>query len=137
MSSESTVRVLPLPRCSHNNYFSICIQLFSDVPPHFLSAHDSPSNLAESRGGPSKRTSKSSSVEAHTWILPAFRFVSQTCHEASVPYTDRRCRCQFLPQLSQCKNAPKTPCPLEYRGILAFNFSSRNLTQVTNAMKPE
>jgi len=49
LSSESTVRVLPHPHCSLYNYFSISVQFFSDVAPHFLSAHDSPSNLAESR----------------------------------------------------------------------------------------
>jgi len=50
LSPESTVRVLPHPHCSLNNYFSISVQFFSDVTPHFLSAHDSPSNLAKSRG---------------------------------------------------------------------------------------
>jgi len=52
MSSESTVRVLPHPHCSLYNYFSISVQFFSDVALHFLSAHDSPSNLAESRYPP-------------------------------------------------------------------------------------
>ena len=46
LSPKSTVRVLPLPHCSLYNYFSISVQFFSDVAPHFLSAHDSPSNLA-------------------------------------------------------------------------------------------
>jgi len=35
--------------CSHNNHFSISVQFFSDVAPHFLSAHDSPRNLTKSR----------------------------------------------------------------------------------------
>jgi len=48
--SKSTVRVrLPYPHCSLYNYFSISIQFFSDVALHFLSAHYSPGNLAESR----------------------------------------------------------------------------------------
>ena len=47
MSSESTVRVLPHPHCSVYNCFSIFVQFFPDVAPHFLSAHDPPSNLAE------------------------------------------------------------------------------------------
>jgi len=42
LSSESTVRVLPHPHCSIFNYFSIFVQFFSDVAPHFWSAHDSP-----------------------------------------------------------------------------------------------
>jgi len=45
LSSESTVCVLPHPHCSCNNYLSISVHFFS----HFWSAHDSPSNLAESR----------------------------------------------------------------------------------------
>ena len=48
-SSESTVRIFPHPHCSPNNYFSISVQFFSDVAPHFLSAHYSPSNLDKSR----------------------------------------------------------------------------------------
>ena len=49
LSSESTVRVLPHPHCLPNNCFSIFVQFFSDVAPHFLSAHYSSSNLAVSR----------------------------------------------------------------------------------------
>jgi len=52
LSSKSTVRVLPHPHCSLYNYISISVQFFSDVAPHFLSAYDSPSNLAESRYPP-------------------------------------------------------------------------------------
>jgi len=48
LSSESTVRVLPHPHCSMNNYFSIYVQCFSDAAPHFLSAHYSPSNIDNS-----------------------------------------------------------------------------------------
>ena len=44
-----TVSVLPHPHSSFYNYFSISVQFFSDVAPIFLSAHNSPSNLAESR----------------------------------------------------------------------------------------
>ena len=43
---SQTVRVLSHPHCSSNNYFSISVIFFSDMTPHFLSAHDSPSNLA-------------------------------------------------------------------------------------------
>ena len=46
---SQTVRVLPHPHCSVENCFSISEQFFSDVAPHCLSAHDSPSNLAGSR----------------------------------------------------------------------------------------
>jgi len=49
LSSESTVCVLPHPHCSGDNYFSMSVQFFWDMAPHFLSAHDSPSNLAKSR----------------------------------------------------------------------------------------
>jgi len=49
LSPESTVRMPPHPHCSVDNYFSISVQFFSDVAVHFLSAHDSPSNLAKSR----------------------------------------------------------------------------------------
>jgi len=52
LSSESTVRMLPHPHCSLYNYFSISVQFVSDVAPHFLSAHDSSNNLAESRYPP-------------------------------------------------------------------------------------
>ena len=38
MSSESTVRVLPQPHCSPDNYFSISVNFFPDVAPHSLSA---------------------------------------------------------------------------------------------------
>jgi len=46
---SQTVRVLTHSHCSCENYFSISEQFFPDVAPHFLSEHDSPSNLAESR----------------------------------------------------------------------------------------
>jgi len=43
---ESTVRVLPHPHRSPNNCFSISVQFFPQVAPHFFGQHDSPSNLA-------------------------------------------------------------------------------------------
>ena len=49
LSPESTVCVLTHPHCSFHNYFSILWIFFSQVAPHFWSAHDSPNNLAESR----------------------------------------------------------------------------------------
>jgi len=39
----------PHPHRWLESYFSIFVQFFSEMAPHFLSAHDSPSNLAESR----------------------------------------------------------------------------------------
>jgi len=42
---ESTVLTHPHPHCSLNSYFSISVQFFSQLAPHFLAAHDSPSNL--------------------------------------------------------------------------------------------
>ena len=39
----------PHPHCSLNSYFSICVQFFPEVAPHFWSAHGSSSNLAYSR----------------------------------------------------------------------------------------
>ena len=42
---SQTVHVLPHPHSSNDYYFSIFEQFFSDVAPHFLSVHDSPSHI--------------------------------------------------------------------------------------------
>jgi len=48
VSSLSLSFKLPHIHCSVETNFSISEHFFSDVAPHFLSAHDSPSNLAKS-----------------------------------------------------------------------------------------
>ena len=45
MSPESTFPMHPHPHCLIDNYFSISIQIFHQVAPHFFSAQDSPSNI--------------------------------------------------------------------------------------------
>ena len=49
LSPESTVPVHSHPHRSLNNCFSISVQFFSQVAPHFFGQHESPSNLAKSR----------------------------------------------------------------------------------------
>jgi len=46
---ESNVPIHPQPHRSLADYFSISMQFFPQVAPHFFGQHDSPSNLAESR----------------------------------------------------------------------------------------
>jgi hypothetical protein len=49
LGPESTVRVLPHNHRSVNNYFSIVVNFFTRMVPHFYGQHDSLSNLAKSR----------------------------------------------------------------------------------------
>jgi len=57
--------------CTHNsdhslyNYFSISVQFFPRMAPHFLKKNDSPSNLAESHG--SKPVTRSKISEISQW----------------------------------------------------------------------
>ena len=49
------------------------------------------------------------SIEIRTGFPPVFFLCQQHVTMRQVPRTGTRCRCRFLSQLSQCKNAPKTP----------------------------
>jgi len=49
------------------------------------------------------------SMEIRTGFTPGFFFCQKHVTMRQVSKTGTRCRCRFLPQLSQCKNAPKTP----------------------------